>query len=263
MEPRHSDANREAPTARRRDPSPGRIAPGKPAGKDDTLLARRYRLVKTLVEPSGEVLLDFGCGNGAQTFLFARDFAKIVAIDADQGYLREMRREAVERGLAGTVIAVRADGERLPLPEGGVDFAVSFEVLEHVADDRRAAAELFRAIRPGGMIAVSVPNRWWIFETHGARLPVLPWNRVPFFSWLPKAIHDRWARARIYSKGEIVRLLEAAGFSIRSAVYVTAPMDVVRWPTLRRALRASLFRRDRTNLPSMATAILVIAERRR
>jgi hypothetical protein len=110
-------------------------------------------------------------------------------------------------------------------------------------------------------LALSVPNRWWIFETHGAELPYLRWNRVPFFSWLPKRIHDRYARARIYRRREIVRLLRDHGFEIETSLYMTAPMDVVRLGPLRRLLRATVFRPDRTRLPWLATAVLVIARR--
>ncbi len=117
-------------------------------------------------------------------------------------------------------------------------------------------------IRPGGWVAMTVPNRWWIFETHGADLPLLPWNRVPLFSWLPTALHDRWARARIYRRRQIVALLEEAGFEVLTARYVTAPLDVLRLKGLRRWLRSTLFKADLTPIPFQATAILVIARRR-
>ncbi len=154
------------------------------------------------------------------------------------------------------------DGRNIPLADGSVDFAVSFEVLEHVKEEAQILAELARVTRPGGILAMSVPNRWWIFETHGANLPLLPWNRVPFFSWLPKGLHDRWARARIYTKREICGKLSGAGFEILDSAYVTAPMDVVRWRPLRKFLRSTLFRNDRTGVPWMSTAVLVVARRR-
>jgi len=78
---------------------------------------------------------------------------------------------------------------------------------------------------------------------------------------LPKPLHDRWARARIYSKREITGKLRAAGFTVQHAVCITAPMDVVRNRILQSALRSTLFRGDRTPLPFLSTAVLVICHR--
>jgi SAM-dependent methyltransferase len=152
------------------------------------------------------------------------------------------------------------DGGTIPLPDDAVDCLFSFEVLEHVADEAAILAEWHRVLRSGGTAMISVPNRWWIFETHGASLPWLPWNRVPFFSWLPKKLHDRYARARIYRRREIVSKLEQRGFVVLSARWITAPMDVVPWEGLRRLLRRTIFRADATSIPFLSTSILVIAK---
>ncbi|MGD1048018.1 MAG: methyltransferase domain-containing protein [Candidatus Krumholzibacteriaceae bacterium] len=240
---------------------PSHIAAGKPAERDDFILIRRRRLVRDLAPPTGAVMLDLGCGNGAQTILFGDDFPRIIGVDLGVHYLKEMMREVERRGLAGRMLPVCSDSSRLPLSDASIDFAISFEVLEHVRREEETLSELARVMRPGGVVALSVPNRWWIFETHGANLPLLPWNRVPLFSWLPKGIHDRWARARIYTKREIVEKLGNAGFSVRRVVYISAPMDVVKWKPLRRVLRATIFRPDEAPLPTLATAILAVAER--
>jgi len=242
--------------------APSHLAKGKAAESTDLIIARRHRIVNELARPTGGILLDFGCGSGAQTLLFAPQFARTIAVDIDEAYVAECARRVAQAGLADRVRCVAYDGDALPLESQTVDFAVSFEVLEHVDDEARALAELHRVLKPGGTLAISVPNRWWVFETHGAALPILPWNRVPFFSWLPKSLHDRWARARIYSRREIVRKLTGAGFDVRSAVYVTAPMDVVRDPRVQRALRTLVFRGDRTPVPFLSTAVLAVAKRR-
>lgn len=241
--------------------APTHLAKGKAAESTDLIIARRHRVVNELARPAGGILLDFGCGSGAQTLLFAPQFARTIAVDVDEAYVAECARRVAHAGLADRVRCIAYDGYRLPIDSQTVDFAVSFEVLEHVDNEARALSEVFRVLKPGGLLALSVPNRWWVFETHGAALPLLPWNRVPFFSWLPKSLHDRWARARIYSRREIVRKLTAAGFDVQSAVYVTAPMDVVRNARVQRALRALVFRDDRTSVPFLSTAVLAVAKR--
>ena len=205
--------------------------------------------------------MDFGCGNGAQTLLFAGDFAQVTGVDVQEEFLIDFRREISVRGLEGEVAAVATAGGAIPLPDGKADVVTSFTVLEHVPDEQAALAEIRRILRPGGKLIVSVPNRWWIFETHGADLPLLPWNRVPLVSWWPKKIHDRWARARIYRRREIERLLVQSGFSIDVSFRMTAPMDMIPWEPLRRLVRSVLFRPDRAPTPFQATEIVVAATR--
>jgi SAM-dependent methyltransferase len=241
--------------------TPDHIARGKSAESSDLIIERRHRMVLPFIGARTGTLLDFGCGTGAQTLLFADEFDRIVGVDVDEPSIKKFRDTLTQRGLTGRIEAVEYDGRTLPLPDASVDFAISFEVLEHVLDERRALDELFRVLKPGASLAMSVPNRWWVFETHGAALPLLKWNRVPFFSWLPKPLHDRWARARIYSRREIVRKLRAAGFGIEEAMHITAPMDVVKNPQVQSLLRNVIFRGDRTSVPFLSTAVLVVASR--
>jgi ubiquinone/menaquinone biosynthesis C-methylase UbiE len=242
--------------------APDHIARGKSAGAHDLIIERRHRLALEFFGTPRGTLLDFGCGTGAQTLLFLNDFDRVIGVDVDEASIRSFRRSIDERRLDSRVEAIQYDGKTLPVPTSSVDFVISFEVLEHVLDEARALAELHRVMKPGASLAMSVPNRWWIFETHGAALPLLKWNRVPFFSWLPKPLHDRWARARIYSRREIVRKLQGAGFEIREAIYITAPMDVVKNPRMQSLLRDTVFRGDRTGVPFLSTAVLVVAIRR-
>ena len=55
---------------------------------------------------------------------------------------------------AGTV---QGDATRLPFTDGAFDRVIAAEVLEHIADDATAMAELARVLRPGGTMAVTVP----------------------------------------------------------------------------------------------------------
>lgn len=236
-----------------------RFSLGKPAEAADFILQRRYRLVRSHAPALGGALLDYGCGNGAQTLLFRNDFDRIIGADVVAEFIGQFE-QRLEDDRAGSVVTpTHYDGRLLPVADGSIDAIISFEVLEHVADEAASLADMWRVLRPGGWVAMTVPNRWWIFETHGADLPLLPWNRVPFFSWLPKRLHDRWARARIYRRREIVRLLASAGFEVLDAMYVMAPLDVLRWRPLQRLLRRTLFRADVTPIAMQATAILVFA----
>ncbi len=237
---------------------PPHLARGRPAESGDLLLERRTRLAAPHLPGGDGVLLDFGCGNGAQTLALAPRFRQTVGVDVEREHLRALAR-AVAGVAPGRVTPVLFGGGRLPFRDRAFDAAVSFEVLEHVPDDRAALAELRRVLRPGGVLVLTVPNRWWPFETHGADLPLLRRGRVPLLSWLPRRLHDRWARARIYRRREICALVGEAGFRVEEALYVTAPMDVVRPAALQRLLRRTVFAGDRTPVPWLATAVMVAA----
>ena len=54
------------------------------------------------------------------------------------------------------------DALRLPFPDDTFDRIIASEVLEHVPDDQVALDELFRVLKPGGTLAVTVPS--WLPE---------------------------------------------------------------------------------------------------
>lgn len=234
---------------------------GKPADFGQEILKRRARITASVVTLKDKYILDFGCGNGAQTLELARHGCRIVACDIDATDLGVLLNFAAANNL-DSVKAVLYDGTRLPLADAQFDVLVSYAVLEHVKSEATALAEMRRVLKNSGELIISVPNKWWVFETHGARLPLLPWNRVPFFSWLPKPIHARYAMARIYTRRAIIRLLEKHGFEILGSCYMTAPMDVVRFPAIQTLLRKVIFRNDVTGIPFLATEVFLHCRRR-
>jgi ubiquinone/menaquinone biosynthesis C-methylase UbiE len=236
----------------------GRVALGKPAGFGDFVLGRRLELIEELGPFHGRSLLDVGCGNGAQTLRLLDRFEEVVGLDIVPAHLETLQRHLPPAARCRTVLY---DGGRMPFPDASFEAALSIETLEHVDDEAATLAEIHRVLAPGGVFVLSVPNKWWIFEAHGARLPLLPWNRVPFFSWLPSPIHRRWAKARIYTRAGIVQILRAAGFEVEAVRYLMAPMDAARPPWLAGLLRRTLFAGTSTRLPILSTSIFVRARR--
>jgi ubiquinone/menaquinone biosynthesis C-methylase UbiE len=232
------------------------ISLGRPATHGQEILRRRARLTNHLVQFKEKNVLDFGCGNGAQTITFANHTCRIVAVDISHENLQALA-ETIRQEALSTILPVQYNGSQLPLAADSIDLLLGYEVLEHVQDESATLRELSRVMHKGAEAVISVPNKAWIFETHGAHLPLFPWHRVPFLSWLPARIHRRIARARIYRKRDIHRRLRKHGFEILSSLYITAPMDAIRTSWLRRFLRMTVFKTDATRLPFLSTAILV------
>ncbi len=114
----------------------------------------------------GTRVLDIGCGNGRHAFESLRRGAEVVATDLDEAALSDVQamadamRTAGEVPSGGSLRTVRADARQLPFADGEFEVVIAAEVLEHIHEDTTAVAELFRVLRPGGRIAVTVP-RWW------------------------------------------------------------------------------------------------------
>ena len=114
----------------------------------------------------GQALLDLGCGSGRHTFEALRRGAEVVALDQNPADLPGVELMVTAMVEAGEVMApdgpvtLCADALALPFPDGSFDRVIASEILEHVPQDSSAIAEIFRVLRPGGLVAVSVPRRW-------------------------------------------------------------------------------------------------------
>jgi ubiquinone/menaquinone biosynthesis C-methylase UbiE len=236
--------------------------PGEPIPRGSLFHERRYRVAKSMLPDIGKggKMLDIGCGNGGQTELFARHFRQAFGIDLQVSRLPGFRREILNSGIDNLTI-LGGTAEALPFLDESFDMVTCFEVLEHVRNENQALAEILRILKSDGLLIMSVPHKWWIFETHGADLPLLPWNRVPFFSWLPKMLHDTWARARIYTQRDIQKIVTDAGFRKVKTSLLTAPMDVVNNKRIQRFLRSAIFTGDSTEIPILASTIFVSAKK--
>lgn len=231
---------------------------GRPADSTDKIITRRVGLVKAIPGFCNKELelLEIGAGNGATLLLMSPDMKSCLGVDIFD-HTAEFEKKKAEEGISNCKIVIR-DIEKEDLDKR-YDRLICFEVIEHF-NSEETVKRFTRWLKPGALCAISVPNKWWVFETHGARLPLLPWNRVPFFSWLPRFIHERFANARIYTKSRIRKLLEASGFEVLSMQYITAPMDVLKEGSLKRFLVTNIFNTETTTNPILSTSIFIVAK---
>jgi SAM-dependent methyltransferase len=115
--------------------------------------------------PAGSDVLDAGAGNAPYRELFAH--CRYVTADWSS---------SPHEGAAR--VDIQASLDDLPVADGSFQAVLNTQVIEHVAEPTRVAAELFRVLRPGGRLWLTAPLVWplheepydyWRFTSHGLR----------------------------------------------------------------------------------------------
>jgi SAM-dependent methyltransferase len=104
---------------------------------------------------AGRTVLDAGCGMGYGCRILADAGARrVVGVDIAAAVLEA----SPAAGHPGVELET-GDVLNLSLPPESFELVVCFEVLEHVSVPERVLDELSRVLSPGGVLAVSTPNR--------------------------------------------------------------------------------------------------------
>lgn len=108
------------------------------------------RLVERLSLAGASAVVDVGAGAGALLPAIRRRAprAQIVGVDRSEGMLRLAR----DRGADGLALM---DAQDLALLSAGFDAAVAAFVLFHLPDPGRSVAEMFRVLRPAGVVGTA------------------------------------------------------------------------------------------------------------
>ncbi|MBM3775647.1 MAG: class I SAM-dependent methyltransferase [Acidobacteria bacterium] len=104
------------------------------------------------------VALDLGCGKALQTQLLARRCRKVIGIDISEKRLQAARQLLEGSPLESKVELVSARIQDARLPAASLDRVFSFCVLEHIPELAEVLAELYRLLKPGGEMHVSVDS---------------------------------------------------------------------------------------------------------
>jgi ubiquinone/menaquinone biosynthesis C-methylase UbiE len=105
----------------------------------------------------GQVCLDLGSGRGTDVLRLAEAVGPTghaYGIDVADAMLEKARRTAAKLGVANATF-LRSTFDRIPLPDGSVDWIVSNCALNHAPDKPAVWREIARVLRPGGRFVVS------------------------------------------------------------------------------------------------------------
>ncbi len=111
-------------------------------------------------------ILDIGCGEGRHTIRAAQE-RDTICTGADFSFdnLIQTRDKLIFHDEINDLSCrdwhlSAMDITALPFPDNSFDIVICSEVLEHIPDDATAMSELVRIVRPGKILAVSVPRSW-------------------------------------------------------------------------------------------------------
>jgi ubiquinone/menaquinone biosynthesis C-methylase UbiE len=116
--------------------------------------ALRERILELADLREDDVVVDVGAGTGLLALAAAPDVERVWAIDISPAMLEYLRVKAASGGHDNIEVAT-ASAASLPLVDGTATVVVSNYCLHHLDEDgkRRALAEMFRVLRPGGRVA--------------------------------------------------------------------------------------------------------------
>ena len=123
---------------------------------------------------------DIGCSAGFSAAALAGAGARTLGFDIDEPGLAK----AAAR-FGDQVQFLLADGDRLPLPDGSLDVIVFNHIYEHVVDPEAVVGEIHRVLADDGVAYLGLANRLGVIEPH---------YRLPFLSYLPPRLADRYVR---------------------------------------------------------------------
>jgi ubiquinone/menaquinone biosynthesis C-methylase UbiE len=125
----------------------------------DNPLRRRYMaplLDRVGIRP-GERVLELGPGPGAFSLEAARRAERggtLVAVDIQPRMIAALEEKVRRAGLTNVEVRV-ADAYDLPLEQESVDRAFLVTVLPEIPDRQRALSELYRVLKPGGVLSIT------------------------------------------------------------------------------------------------------------
>jgi SAM-dependent methyltransferase len=104
---------------------------------------------------------DCSCGTG----MTLSNLPQWVQIGADLNTIALAHSRA--RGLQSLF---RGDLTRLPVNDKAFDLVTSLDTLEHIEDDATALSEIYRVLKPGGFVLMTVPAHPWMYSSHDRAL---------------------------------------------------------------------------------------------
>ncbi len=177
----------------------------------DMAFKRRVRTIFEWVNPQDDdIILDIPCGRGFYLNMFRYvSNCRLIGADLDWDVMQKARQNV---GHLPDVQLHHASIYELPYPDSTFDAAILSEVLEHIEDDVSALKEVWRVLKPGGVIAVTVPHANYPFLWDPINWTLERYFKTRINKGLLAGI---WANhVRLYQRDQLYMAVMDAGFIV-------------------------------------------------
>ena len=158
-------------------------------------------------------LLVLGCGPHPRTAqLLSRKGYNITAVEPVPSFVQTASDFLGEEGKV-----LLGAAENIPVETGSQDIVVFEAVLEHVDSIPLSLSELFRVLRPGGIVYLTTTNRHK-FSLTGKNGEFT----VPFYNWFPKLVKEGYVYRHLHHQPQL------ANYTTRPAVHWLSYTDLCR-----------------------------------
>lgn len=209
-------------------------------------------------QPLRRALVD-GCGVGIYLRALQETVPEVHGMDIESEHLR-----AAAENVPGAPLNL-SRGEDLPYHDHTFDLVLSHEVLEHVQDDRLAAAEIVRVLRVGGRAVIFVPNRLFPFETHGHFWQgAYHFGNTPLINYLPNALRNHLApHVRAYTTHSLLDLFIGLPVLVRRHTQIFPGYDGInaRRPEIGQLLKKATYALEQTPLTAFGISHFLVLEK--
>lgn len=134
---------------------PDSVVDAMPAAVVESFAGVGYPFAVGAIAP-GDTVLDIGSGSGTDAMIagtLATTAGRVIAMDLTPAMLGKLA--STGDGDRAPIELIKGDAEALPIAGASVDVVTSNGVLNLVPDKRRAIAEIFRVLRPGGRVQIA------------------------------------------------------------------------------------------------------------
>jgi ubiquinone/menaquinone biosynthesis C-methylase UbiE len=116
-------------------------------------------LVAFINPQSEQVLVDAGCGTGANIDLLHNRVRKIIALDYNQGAVERCKQRLAHNKISNVEV-FQGSVTKLPAPDASVDTVICMSVFQYLSDGdvRDALCEFKRVLTPTGSVVLHVKN---------------------------------------------------------------------------------------------------------